>query len=228
MIATVRAHLEEEGLIPQEESVSTSDADSNSDTPQVKATSVASGTRSSLRDQLREIEGPEYQLDEESDHPLSIPQLANEAEAEIPIAASSSAVVVSEAEAEASNVNKGKGIMTDEDEERKIPAVDRIEEDADLALQLQEQFNKEEEELEKKKKEEAKFRITDSELAKETREEWVKTLVSQGEDADYLEKHSTKEIYRAFMGQQGQLARKKKAEEEEKAKLQPEEIVERG
>ncbi|KAI3814251.1 hypothetical protein L1987_19001 [Smallanthus sonchifolius] len=118
MIATVRAHLEEEGLIPQEESVSTSDADSNSDTPQVEATSAASGTRSSLRDQLREIEGPEYQLDEESDHPLSIPQLANEAEAEIPIAASSSAVEISEAEAEASNVNKGKGIRTDEDEER--------------------------------------------------------------------------------------------------------------
>ncbi|KAI3810978.1 hypothetical protein L1987_20691 [Smallanthus sonchifolius] len=166
MIATVRAHLEEEGLIPQEESVSTSDADSNSDTPQVKATSAASGTRSSLRDQLREIEGPEDP--------------------------NSSIIIcccVSEAEAEASNVNKGKGIMTDEDEERlqkekreteekrrkreeemadqkkaqerktaillreqtiqlyakqldelkrKIPAVDRIEEDAALALQLEE------------------------------------------------------------------------------------------
>ncbi|KAI3813991.1 hypothetical protein L1987_18730 [Smallanthus sonchifolius] len=70
----------------------------------------------------------------------------------------------------------------------------------------------------KKKKEEAKFRITDSELAKSIREEWVKALVSQGEDADYLEKLSNKEIYRAFMGQQGQLAKKKKAEEEEKAK----------
>ncbi|KAI3805370.1 hypothetical protein L1987_27698 [Smallanthus sonchifolius] len=100
----------------------------------------------------------------------------------------------------------------------KIPAVYQIEEDEALALQLQEQFDKEEEELEKKKKEEAKFRITDSELAKEMREEWVKALVSQGEDADYLEKLSNKEIYRAFMGQQGQLAKKKKAEEEEKAK----------
>ncbi|KAI3821302.1 hypothetical protein L1987_08866 [Smallanthus sonchifolius] len=277
MMVIIKAHLEKQGLIPQEETVSSSDADSNSDTPQVEATSAASGTRSSLRDQLREIEGPEYQLDEESDHPLSIPQLANEAEAEIPIVASSSAAVVNKAEAEASNVNKGKGIMTDEDEERlqkekrkteekrrkkeeeemadlkkaqerktaillreqtiqlyakqldelkrKIPAVDRIEEDAALARQLQEQFNKEEEELEKKKKEEAKFRITDSELAKEMREEWIKTLVSQGEDADYLEKLSTKEVYRAFMGQQGQLARRKRAEEEEKAKLQSKKTI---
>ncbi|KAI3815629.1 hypothetical protein L1987_15306 [Smallanthus sonchifolius] len=48
------------------------------------------------------------------------------------------------------------------------------------------------------------------------REEWVKALISQGEDVDYLEKLSNKEIYRAFMGQQGQLAKKKKAEEEEK------------
>ncbi|KAI3732636.1 hypothetical protein L1987_63843 [Smallanthus sonchifolius] len=70
----------------------------------------------------------------------------------------------------------------------------------------------------KKKKEEAKFRITDSELAKEMREGWIKSLVSQGEDADYLEKLLNKEIYRAFMGQQGQLANKKRAEEEEKAK----------
>ncbi|KAI3813243.1 hypothetical protein L1987_17962 [Smallanthus sonchifolius] len=84
---------------------------------------------------------------------------------------------------------------------------------------MQEQFNKEEEEIEKKKKKEkAKFRITDSELAKEMREEWIKALVSQGEDVDYLEKLSNKEIYRAFMGQQGQLANKKRAEEEEKAK----------
>ncbi|KAI3810758.1 hypothetical protein L1987_20380 [Smallanthus sonchifolius] len=277
IMVTIKAHLEKEGLIPQEESVSTSDTDSNSDTPQVEATSVAAGTRSSLRDQLRELEGPEYQLDEDNDRPLSIPQFANEAEAEIPLAASSSAVAISEAEAEAPNVNKGKGIMTDEDEERllkekrereekrrrreeeemaemkkaqerktaillrkqtiqlyakqldelkrKTPAVDRIEEDVALALQLREQFNREEEELEKKKKEEAKFRITDSELAKEMREEWIKTLVSQGEDADYLENLSTKEVYRAFMGQQGQLAKKKKAEEEEKAKQQSKKTI---
>ncbi|KAI3825143.1 hypothetical protein L1987_06619 [Smallanthus sonchifolius] len=50
------------------------------------------------------------------------------------------------------------------------------------------------------------------------REEWIEALVSQGEDADYLEKLSNKEIYRAFMGQQGLLANKKRAEEEEKAK----------
>ncbi|KAI3795249.1 hypothetical protein L1987_37898 [Smallanthus sonchifolius] len=118
MMVTIKAHLEEKGLIPQEESVSTSDADSNSDTPQVEATSVASGTRSSLRDQLREIEGPEYQLDEDSDRPLSISQLANKAEAEIPTAQQSAVAVISEARAEASNVNKGKGIMTAEDEER--------------------------------------------------------------------------------------------------------------
>ncbi|KAI3725006.1 hypothetical protein L1987_64777 [Smallanthus sonchifolius] len=108
---------------------------------------------------------------------------------------------------------------------RKIPAVDQIEADAALALQLQEQFNREEEELEKTKKKEAKFRITDSELAKEVREEWVKTLVSQGEDGDYLKKLLNKEIYRSFMGQQGQLASKKKAEEEEKAKLKSKKAI---
>ncbi|KAI3827395.1 hypothetical protein L1987_01468 [Smallanthus sonchifolius] len=278
MIATVRAHLEEEGLIPQEDSVSTSDADSNSDTPQVDITSAAFGARSSIRDQLREIEGHEYQLDEESDHPLSIPQHANEAEAEIPTAQQSAVAVISEARAEASNINKGKGIMTDEDEERlqkekremeekrrsreeeemadmkkaqerktaillreqtiqlyarqldelkrKIPAVDKVEKDEQLARQLQEQLAKEvEEENEKKRKEDAKFRITDSKLAKELREEWTEALISQGEDADYLEKLSNKEIYRAFMGQQGQLASKKKAEEEEKAKLQSKKTI---
>ncbi|KAI3712444.1 hypothetical protein L1987_71001 [Smallanthus sonchifolius] len=50
------------------------------------------------------------------------------------------------------------------------------------------------------------------------REEWIEALVSQGEDADYLEKLSNKEIYRAFMGQQDLLANKKRVEEEEKAK----------
>ncbi|KAI3815516.1 hypothetical protein L1987_15187 [Smallanthus sonchifolius] len=108
---------------------------------------------------------------------------------------------------------------------RKILVVDQIEEDAALTLQQQEQFNREKEELEKKKKEEAKFRITDSELAKELREEWLKTLVSQGEDADYLEKLSNKEIYRAYMGQQGQLSKKKQAEEEEKAKQQSKKTI---
>ncbi|KAI3786859.1 hypothetical protein L1987_40889 [Smallanthus sonchifolius] len=101
----------------------------------------------------------------------------------------------------------------------KIPAVYQIEEDEALALQLQEQFDREEEEIQKKKKKkEAKFRITDSELAKEMSEEWVKALISQGEDVDYLEKLSNKKIYRACMSQQGQLANKKKVEEEEKAK----------
>ncbi|KAI3773957.1 hypothetical protein L1987_48496 [Smallanthus sonchifolius] len=109
---------------------------------------------------------------------------------------------------------------------RKIPAVDQIEKDEQLAKQLQEQLAKEEEEEnEKKKKEDAKFRITDSKLAKELREEWTEALISQGEDADYLEKHSNKEIYRAFMGQQGQLAKKKKAEEEEKAKQQSKKTI---
>ncbi|KAI3815026.1 hypothetical protein L1987_14678 [Smallanthus sonchifolius] len=50
------------------------------------------------------------------------------------------------------------------------------------------------------------------------REEWISILISQGEDADYLEKLSNKEIYRAFMGQQGEVANKKRAEEEEKAR----------
>ncbi|KAI3795061.1 hypothetical protein L1987_37705 [Smallanthus sonchifolius] len=50
------------------------------------------------------------------------------------------------------------------------------------------------------------------------REEWTEALISQGEDADYLEKLSNKEIYRALMGQQGQLANKKRAEEEEEEK----------
>ncbi|KAI3802088.1 hypothetical protein L1987_30213 [Smallanthus sonchifolius] len=40
-------------------------------------------------------------------------------------------------------------------------------------------------------------------LKQEMREEWTDALISQGEDADYLEKLSNKEIYRAFMGQQG-------------------------
>ncbi|KAI3732646.1 hypothetical protein L1987_63853 [Smallanthus sonchifolius] len=99
-----------------------------------------------------------------------------------------------------------------------IPAAAQLQEDEALALQLQEQLNKEEEEREKKRKEEAKLRINDSELAKEMREEWIEALISQGEDADYREKLSNKEIYRAFMGQQGQLAKKKRAEKEEKAK----------
>ncbi|KAI3712380.1 hypothetical protein L1987_70934 [Smallanthus sonchifolius] len=223
-----------------------------------------------MKEAWKDVTGMEWEEDEVSSPPLSIPQIANEVEAEIPTAAPSYAVVISESEAEASNKDMGKGIMTKKDEERllrekkekeerrrrreeeemaetkkaqdrltaillkeqqiqlyakqlddlkiKIPVVYRIEEDEALALQLQEQFDKEEEEIEKKKKEEAKFRITDSELAKEMREEWVKALVSQCEDADYLEKLSNKEIYKAFMGQQGQLAKKKKAEEEEKAK----------
>ncbi|KAI3784191.1 hypothetical protein L1987_43285 [Smallanthus sonchifolius] len=270
MIATVRAKLEHVGRITEEVYVSNSDTDTDSASPRVDICAAAYESRSTIKEMLKEVTGPECKSDEAIDLPLFTSQCANEAEAEIPIAAPSSTVVVSEAEAEASNINKGKGIMTDEDEERllkekreweekrrrreeeemadikraqerkttillreqtiqlyarqldelkrKIPTVDQIEEDVALALQLQEQFNREEEELEKKKKEEAKFRITDSELAKEMREEWVKALVSQGEDADYLEKLSNKEVYRAFMGQQGQLAKKKQAEEEEKAK----------
>ncbi|KAI3816011.1 hypothetical protein L1987_15696 [Smallanthus sonchifolius] len=277
MIATIRAKLEQVGRITEAVYVSNSDTDTDSAFPRVDICTAAYGSRSTIKEMLKEVTSPEYKSNEANDLPMFTSQFANEAEAEIPIAASSSAVVISEAEAEASNVNKGKGIMTDEDEKRllkekrereekrrrreeeemadmkkaqerkkaillreqtiqlyakqldelkrKIPTVDRIEEDAAIALQLQEQLNREEEELEKKKKEEAKFRITDSELAKEMREEWVKTLVSQGEDADYLEKLSTKEVYRAFMGQQGQLAKKKQAEEEEKAKQQSKKTI---
>ncbi|KAI3754790.1 hypothetical protein L1987_54581 [Smallanthus sonchifolius] len=60
-----------------------------------------------------------------------------------------------------------------------IPAASQIKEDEALALQLQEKLNKEDEEREKQKAEEAKFRITDSELAKEMREEWIVVLISQ-------------------------------------------------
>ncbi|KAI3744534.1 hypothetical protein L1987_57617 [Smallanthus sonchifolius] len=113
-----------------------------------------------------------------------------------------------------------------DDLKARFPTASQLQEDEALALQLQEQFNKEEEEeREKKKREEAKFRITDSELAKEMREEWIAALISQGEDADYLEKLSNKEIYRPFMGQQGQLANKKRDEEEEKAKQKSKKII---
>ncbi|KAI3797765.1 hypothetical protein L1987_33028 [Smallanthus sonchifolius] len=240
MLATVRAHLEQEGRIAEAVYVSNSDTDSDSASIRVDIFAAAYESRSTVKEMLIEFTSPECKTDEANDLPLSTSQIANEAEAEIPIAEQSSAVVISEAEAEASNKDKGKGIITEEDEERlttillreqqiqiyakqldelkvNIRAVYQTEEDEALALQLQEQFDKEEEELEKKK-EEAKFRIIDSELAKEMREEWVKALVSQGEDADYLEKISNEEIYRAFMGEQGQLAKKKKAEEEEKGK----------
>ncbi|KAI3815566.1 hypothetical protein L1987_15237 [Smallanthus sonchifolius] len=122
-----------------------------------------------VKEGWKEVTGLEWEEDEESFLPLSIPQNTNEAEAEIPTASLTSAVEVNEAEVEASNKDKGKGLMTKEDEER-------------------------------------------------IREEWIEALISQGEDVDYLEKLSTKEIYRAFMGQQGLLANKKRAKEEEKAK----------
>ncbi|KAI3744803.1 hypothetical protein L1987_57896 [Smallanthus sonchifolius] len=202
-----------------------------------------------MKKEWKAVTGLEWEEDEESVLPLSIPQNANEAKAEIPIASLTSAVVVHEGEAEASSKDKGKRPMTEEDEERKaqerktaillreqqillyakqlddlkvkIPAASQIQEDEALALQLQEQFNQEEEEREKKKKEEAKFIITDSELAKEMREEWIEALISQGEDADYLEKLSNKEIYRAFTGQQGQLATKKKLKKKKKPNRNP-------
>ncbi|KAI3704154.1 hypothetical protein L1987_74369 [Smallanthus sonchifolius] len=156
--------------------------------------------------------------DEEYTHPLSTPQIANETNAEVSIATPTSAIVTYEAEAEASNKGKWKGIMTDEEEkkiEEEKKEVERRkrerEEMAELkkAQERKEQLNKKDEEKERKKAEDAKFRITDSELAKEMREEWIAVLISQGEDADYLEKLSNKEIYRAFMGQQGELANKK-------------------
>ncbi|KAI3825020.1 hypothetical protein L1987_06495 [Smallanthus sonchifolius] len=271
MIAIIKAHLEKEGRIDEEEDVSSSDTDSNSDSPPVNICAAAYEARSSVRERQLELTDPECQTE---DLPLSTSQHANEAEAEIPTAQQSAVSVISEARAEASNVNKGKGIMTKEDEERlqkekkekeerrrkreeeelaeemakkqrhedrkaaillrqqtiqlyakqldemkvKVHEVSQVEEDEQLARQLQEQFAKEEEEeAKKKRKEDAKFRITDSKLAKELREEWTEALISQGEDADYLEKLSNKEIYRAFMGQQRELARKKKDEEKEKA-----------
>ncbi|KAI3813244.1 hypothetical protein L1987_17963 [Smallanthus sonchifolius] len=71
-----------------------------------------------VKDCWTEVTGLEWEEDEESVLPLSIPQTANEAEAEIPTASTTSVVVVHEAEAEASNKDKGKGLMTKEDEER--------------------------------------------------------------------------------------------------------------
>ncbi|KAI3671929.1 hypothetical protein L1987_87126 [Smallanthus sonchifolius] len=209
MIATVKAHLEQEGRIAEEVSVSNSDTDSDSASPRVDIFAAAYESRSTVKEMMTAITAPQ-----------------------------SSGVVINEAKAEASNVNKGKGIMTKEDEERLLREKREKEErrrgdgspekgsrkksshapERTTNPALQEQLNREEEEKEKKKKEDAKFRITDSELAKEMREEGIEALISQGEDADYLEKHSNKEIYRAFMGQQGQLAKKKKAEEEEKAR----------
>ncbi|KAI3821918.1 hypothetical protein L1987_09494 [Smallanthus sonchifolius] len=79
-----------------------------------------------------------------------------------------------------------------DDLKARFPATTQLQEDEALALQLQEQFNKEEEEREKKKREEAKFRITDSELAKEMREEWIAALISQGEDATTLRNYQIK------------------------------------
>ncbi|KAI3676097.1 hypothetical protein L1987_85696 [Smallanthus sonchifolius] len=113
--------------------------------------------------------------------------------------------------------------MTEEEEkiekEKKEKEKRRKErEEEEMAELKKAQERKAKKKREKKRREEAKFRIIDSELAKEMREEWIETLISQGEDADYLEKLSNKEIYRAFMGQQGQLENKKMAEEEEKAK----------
>ncbi|KAI3815779.1 hypothetical protein L1987_15461 [Smallanthus sonchifolius] len=229
-------------FIYKEESPAMNDSDSYLSLPS-SPTVILNATEGSrkvvaqnIKEAFKAIYGNEWEMEESEAVPslVSTPHHANEAEAEIPTASLTSAVAVHEAEAEASSKDKGKRPMTEEDEEKeqqiqlyakqlddlkvKIPAVYQIQEDEALALQLQEQFNKEEEEREKKKKEEAKFRITNSELAKEMREEWIEALISQGEDEDYLEKLSNKEIYRAFMGQQDQLGNKKRAEEEEKAK----------
>ncbi|KAI3807686.1 hypothetical protein L1987_23619 [Smallanthus sonchifolius] len=84
-----------------------------------------------------------------------------------------------------------------------VHVASQIHEDEALALQLQEQLNKEDEEREKQK---------------------TVILISQGEDADYLEKLSNKEIYKAFMGQQGELAKNKRAEEE-KARLKSRKVI---
>ncbi|KAI3676269.1 hypothetical protein L1987_85873 [Smallanthus sonchifolius] len=111
---------------------------------------------------LIEFTSPECKSDEANDLPLSTSQLANEAEAEILTAAQSSDVVISEAKAEASSYAKQLDEM-----KVKLHEVSQVDEDEELARQLQEQLNKEaEEEEEKKRKEDAKFRISDSKLAK--------------------------------------------------------------
>ncbi|KAI3776752.1 hypothetical protein L1987_46541 [Smallanthus sonchifolius] len=93
MIATVRAHLEQEGRITEEVYVSNSDTDTDSASPRVDIFAAAYESRSTIKEMLKEFTSPECKSDEANDLPF-------------------------EAEAEASNINKGKGIMTDEDEER--------------------------------------------------------------------------------------------------------------
>ncbi|KAI3687044.1 hypothetical protein L1987_80734 [Smallanthus sonchifolius] len=242
MMVTIKAHLEEEGLIPQEESVSTSDADSNSDTPQVEATSVASeiptaqqsavAVISEARAEASNVNKGKGIMTEEDEERLRKEKKEKEErrrKREEEEMAEEMAHKQRHQERKAAILLRQQTIQLyakQLDEMKvKIHAGSQVEEDEQLARQLQEKFAKEEEENEKKRKEDAKFRITYSKLAKELREEWTEALISQDEDADYLEKLSNKEIYRAFMGQQGQLASKKKAEEEEKAKLQSKKTI---
>ncbi|KAI3825133.1 hypothetical protein L1987_06609 [Smallanthus sonchifolius] len=61
-----------------------------------------------MKEAWKDVTCMKWEEDEVSSPPLSIPQIANEAEAEIPTSAPSSDVVISEAKAEASNKDKGK------------------------------------------------------------------------------------------------------------------------
>ncbi|KAI3744845.1 hypothetical protein L1987_57940 [Smallanthus sonchifolius] len=86
MIDTVRAKLEQVGRITEAVYVSNSDTDTDSASLRVNICTAAYESRSTITEKLREIEGPEYQPDEEDDFPLFSSQIANEAEAEIPTA----------------------------------------------------------------------------------------------------------------------------------------------
>ncbi|KAI3807947.1 hypothetical protein L1987_23885 [Smallanthus sonchifolius] len=118
MIATVKAKLEQVGRINEEVYVSNSDTDTDSASPRVDICTAAYGSRSTIKEMLKEVTSPECKSNEANDLPMFTSQIANEAEAEILTAQQSAVAAISEARAEASNVNKGKGIMTEEDEER--------------------------------------------------------------------------------------------------------------
>ncbi|KAI3825730.1 hypothetical protein L1987_07325 [Smallanthus sonchifolius] len=151
---------------------------------------------------------------------MSIPQIANEAYAEASIATSSTAIVTNPCYSESSRLARSL-----DSTKVQVPVASQIDEDEALALKLQEQFAREDEEREKQKEKEAKFTIKDSKLAQEKRSEWIQALTDLGEDGDYLEKSSNKELYRAYMGQPGKLAKKKRAEEEEKAREKSRKVI---
>ncbi|KAI3807773.1 hypothetical protein L1987_23707 [Smallanthus sonchifolius] len=113
-------------------------------------------------------------------------------EAEVSIATPTSAIVIYEAEAEASNKDKGKGITTEEQEKK---------------------IEEEKKEVERRRRE----REEEEEMAELKKEKLP--CSSENNRSNYLEKLSNKEIYKAFMGQSGELAKKKRAGEEEKTRM---------